>query len=93
MTGQKRPRMLKAKTKSDGLSTRQPVRLNTLAGVRTEMARLYRLTLNGKCVAEEATKRVYILKEIRGCLEAELLDDVQARLSALAAKVEARRGQ
>ena len=92
MSGQKPARTLKAKEKSTGLSPRRPVPLNTIGNVRTEMGRLYRLWLAGKIESDEMTKGTYALKEIRGCCEAELLDDVQARLSALAAKVEARRG-
>jgi hypothetical protein len=54
--------------------------LDTLAGVR---ARLYRLGLNGKIRSDEMTRFIYALKEIRACLEAELLTDVQQRLVLL----------
>ena len=57
--------------------------LNTLAGVRGEMARLYRLGLNGRIRSDELTRLVYVLREIRACLEAELLTDVQQRLALL----------
>jgi len=57
--------------------------LDTLAGVRSEMARLYRLGLNGRIRSDEMTRFIYALKEIRACLEAELLTDVQQRLVAL----------
>ena len=57
--------------------------LDTLAGVRSEMARLYRLGLNGKIRSDEMTRFVYVLKEIRSCLEAEILTDVQQRLALL----------
>ena len=50
--------------------------LDTLAGVRGEMARLYRLALNGKIRSDEMTRFIYALKEIRACLEAEILTDV-----------------
>ena len=53
--------------------------LDTLAGVRGEMARLYRLGLNGRIRSDEMTRFIYALKEIRACLEAELLTDVQQR--------------
>ena len=45
--------------------------LDTLAGVRSEMSRLYRLALNGRMRSDEMTRFVYVLKEIRGCNEAE----------------------
>ena len=57
--------------------------LDTLAGVRGEMARLYRLALNGRIRSDEMTRFIYALKEIRACLEAELLTDVQRRLASL----------
>jgi hypothetical protein len=87
----KAAKALKAKEKGTGLSPRRPAPLNTLAGVLNEMARLYRLSLKGKLPADEFTKYIYGLKEMRGCLEAMVLDDVQSRLSALTSKVEARR--
>jgi hypothetical protein len=47
------------------------------------MARLYRLGLNGRIASDEMTRYVYVLKEIRACLEAETLVDVQQRLAML----------
>ena len=47
------------------------------------MARLYRLALNGRIRSDEMTRFIYALKEIRACLEAELLTDVQQRLVLL----------
>ena len=47
------------------------------------MARLYRLGLNGRIRSDEGTRRIYMLKEIRACLEAETLTDVQQRLALL----------
>ncbi len=44
------------------------------------MARLYRLGLNGKIRSDEMTRFIYALKEIRACLEAETLTDIQHRL-------------
>ena len=72
-----------APTKSPGLSPRNAMALDTLAGVRGEMARLYRLALNGKIPSDEMTRFIYALKEIRACLEAEILTDVQQRLALL----------
>ena len=57
--------------------------LDTLGGVRGEMARLYRLGLSGRIPSDEMTRFVFVLKEIRGCIEAELLTDVQHRLVML----------
>lgn len=48
------------------------------------MARLYRLGLSGKLSPDRMTKFVYVLREIRAALEAEVLDDVQKRLALLA---------
>jgi hypothetical protein len=47
------------------------------------VARLYRLALNGRIRSDEMTRFIYALKEIRACLEAELLTDVQQRLALL----------
>ena len=63
------------------------------AGVRGEMARLYRLALNGKIRSDEMTRFVYVLKEIRASLEAELLTDVQRRLALLSRDMENHNGQ
>ena len=69
--------------KAEALSPRNAMSLDTLAGVRGEMARLYRLGLNGRIRSDEMTRFIYALKEIRACLEAETLIDVQQRLAAL----------
>ena len=69
--------------KAEVLPPRNAIALDTLAGVRGEMARLYRLGLNGKIRSDEMTRFIYALKEIRACLEAELLTDVQQRLALL----------
>ena len=69
--------------KVEVLSPHHAVPLDTLAGVRGEMARLYRLGLNGRIRSDEMTRFIYALKEIRACLEAELLTDVQQRLVLL----------
>ena len=65
------------------LPPRNKMALDTLAGVRGEMARLYRFGLNGKIRSDEMTRFIYALKEIRACIEAELLTDVQQRLALL----------
>ena len=67
--------------------------LDTLAGVRSEMSRLYRLGLNGRIRSEELTRFVYALKEIRACLEAETLVDVQQRLAVLSRDMDTHNGQ
>ena len=45
--------------------------LDTLAGVRGEMAGLYRVASNGRIRSDEMTRFIYALKELRACLEAE----------------------
>ena len=69
--------------KAEVLSPRNKMALDSLAGVRGEMARLYRLGLNGRIRADEMTKLIFVLREIRACLEAEILTDVQQRLALL----------
>ena len=67
--------------------------LDTLAGVRGEMARLYRLALNGRIRSDEMTKFVFVLKEIRACLESETLINIQQRLALLSRDMENHNGQ
>ena len=74
---------LTQKPKAEVLSPHNAVALDTLAGVRGEMARLYRLALNGRIRTDELTRLIFVLKEIRACLEAETLIDVQQRLALL----------
>ena len=74
---------LTQKSKAEVLPPRNAMALDTLAGVRGEMARLYRLALNGRIRSDELTRLVFVLKEIRACLEAEILTDVQQRLALL----------
>ena len=66
------------KPKAEVLPPRNAMALDTLAGVRAEMARLYRLGLNGRIRSDELTRFTYVLREIRACLEAEILTDVHA---------------
>ena len=66
--------------------------LDTLVGVRGEMARLYRLGLNGRIRSDEMTRFIYALKEIRACLEAEILIDVQQRLVLLSRNMDNHNG-
>jgi len=79
--------------KAEVLSPRNAMALDTLAGVRAEMARLYRLALNGRIRSDELTRLIYALKEIRTCLEAELLTDVQQRLALLSRDMDKHNGQ
>jgi hypothetical protein len=58
-----------------------------------EMARLYRLALNGRLPSHELTRLIYTLKEIRACLEAETLTDIQQRLVLLSREVDNPNGQ
>ena len=71
---------------------RNTIALETLAGVRGEMARLYRLALNGRIRSDEMTRFIYALKEIRACLEAETLIDVQQRLTVLSRNMDNHNG-
>ena len=84
---------LTQKPKAEVLPPRNAMALDTLAGVRGEMARLYRLGLNGKIRSDEMTRFIYALKEIRACLEAELLTDVQQRLVLLSRDMDNQNGQ
>ena len=59
------------KPKAEVLPPRNAMALDTLAGVRGEMARLYRLALNGRIRSDEMTRFIYALREIRACLEAD----------------------
>jgi hypothetical protein len=77
----------------DSLLPKKAIALDTLVGVRGEMARLYRLALKGTVQPDEMTKFIYALKEIRACIEAEVLDSVQAKLAALSASVGTHRGR
>ena len=63
-----------------------------LLGCGGEMARLYRLALNGRIRSDEMTRFIYALKEIRACLEAEMLTDVQHRLTLLTRDMENHNG-
>ena len=81
------------KPKTEVLPPRNAIALDTLAGVRGEMARLYRLALNGRIRSDEMTRFIYALKEIRACLEAEILIDVQQRLVLLSRDMDIQHGQ
>ena len=83
---------LMEKSKAEVLPPRNKVALDSLAGVRGEMARLYRLGLNGRIPSDEMTRFIYALKEIRACLEAEALTDVQQRLALLTRDMENHHG-
>jgi hypothetical protein len=83
---------LTEKSKAEVLPPRNAMALDTLAGVRGEMARLYRLGLNGKLPSDEMTRFVYALKEIRACIEAEMLTDVQQRLALLSRNMDNHNG-
>ena len=84
---------LTQKPKAEVLPPRNAMALDTLSGVRSEMARLYRLALNGRIQSDEMTRFIYALKEIRACLEAELLTDVQHRLAMLSRDMDNHNGQ
>jgi hypothetical protein len=50
---------------------RNKVHLDTLAGLRSETARIYRATINERIKSAESARLVYILREIRSSIEAE----------------------
>ena len=58
--------------------------LDTLAVVRGEMARLYRLALNGRIRSDEMTRFIYALKEIRACLAVAKLDRLSRDVAFIA---------
>ena len=74
--------------KVEVLSPHNAIALDTLAGVRGEMAGSIGLRLNGRIRSDEMTRFIYALKEIRACLEAEILTDVQQRLALLSREVD-----
>jgi hypothetical protein len=51
------------------------------------MAKLYREVRAGRLNASEATRLTYILKEIRCCLEAFKLEELEARMDKIADRV------
>jgi hypothetical protein len=65
-------------------------KLATPAHIRDEMARVYRLSLQGKIEPEKMTKLIYALKEIRSCIEMDVLDEAPRRLAELRTKFEKR---
>ena len=82
-----------AKEKGKSVPPEGRSKLSTLAEVRTEMATVYRLARGGKMQASEMLTLIYGLREIRACIEAGTLEDVQARLAALSAHVGASHGR
>ena len=83
---------LTQKSKAEVLPPRNRIALDTLAGVRGEMARLYRLALNGRIRLDEMTRLIFTLKEIRVCLEGELLIEIQQRLALLSQDMDSHNG-
>jgi hypothetical protein len=73
--------------------SRNAMRLDSIGAVRREMARIYRLGLNGKLPSDEMTRFTYVLKELRACIEAEMLTDVQQRLALLSRDMDIQNGQ
>lgn len=66
---------------------RRKAQLNSLQGVRTEMARVYRDAESGKRDSAEASKLVYILSQIGRVLE---VVEIETRLRLLEDKANAR---
>jgi hypothetical protein len=65
-------------------------RLDTLPMVRKEMARLYRAAKANKIEPEKASRLVYMLREIRVCLESEMLVGLEERMAAILQRTHAR---
>lgn len=59
-------------------------RVNTLAGIFAEMARVYRAAARGEMETEKGTRLVYMLREMRESLKA---TEVEERLRVLEASV------
>ena len=70
-------------------STPRRAKLKSLADVRHEMARIYREARFGKLDASVATRLTFILKEIRCCLEAEMLQCIEQRVDEIVNRVSA----
>lgn len=64
--------------------------LDTVTGIMREMAAVYREMRRGKTDAERGCKLVYVLREMRCCLEAQELTRINDRLDALAQAAETR---
>jgi hypothetical protein len=67
--------------------------LDTLAGIMGEMARIYREARRQQLPADIACKLVYILKEMRGCLETQELVELQRQLEELTRHAASARGK
>jgi hypothetical protein len=61
----------------------RPGRLDRLSSVRLEMARLYRAAKSGRREAAEAARLIWMLREIRGCLEGESIERLEAQMKTL----------
>jgi hypothetical protein len=59
--------------------------LDSLGGVVREMAALYREARTGKLAPDIACKLVYVLREVRAALEAQVLERLELRLEAIEA--------
>lgn len=54
---------------------RRPVRLATLRDVVKELAHLYRQVDAGNMPSDEGTRRAYLLYQLRGAMEAQVIED------------------
>jgi len=66
--------------------------LDSLAGIMREMACVYREVRTGKTKADLGAKLVFMLREMRACLEAQAMEAMQQRLEALSMAAEQRNG-
>jgi hypothetical protein len=54
------------------------------------MARLYRQVKAGKIEADKASRLTYMLREIRCCLESEMLASLEERMASIQERTQAR---
>jgi hypothetical protein len=80
-TPMNRPHGIVAPTKSRGPIRPQCDGIGHACRGAGEMARLYRLALNGRIPSDEMTRFIYALKEIRAFLEAEIRDSTATGLA------------
>ena len=83
-------KQVRKKSAAYSIAPEASLKLDTLGDVRGEMARVYQLALSGEIELEKMTKLIYTLKELRSCIEIDLLDEAPRRLEELRSWVEGR---
>ena len=80
MTARKRTAGASAATVASGIVViptprrRRPVRLASLRDMVKELAHLYRQVDAGNMASDEGTRRAYLLYQLRGAMEAEVIE-------------------